>query len=190
MFRWYHRLRNDNLVFLVTYSTCSLSWPFVRFVLLNLLFSVQLFVVIVCSFVLFMLTIILPYIKSRSLSSCKSIKTVFFFIHYTFISDSKLIRPIKNIYKKRMIKVSCHQEGQMLFCKNTTLILQKGPWNWHHQNIWVFGWQHILMLVDVYVGISVDTNCVLLLENVFPYSYEACFMQRLLKTTIESYLVF
>ena len=24
-----------------------------------------------------------------------------------------------------MIKVSCHQEGQILFCKNTTLILQK-----------------------------------------------------------------
>jgi len=74
-----------------------------------------------------MLTIIVSYIKSRSLSSCKSIKTVFFFIHYTFISHSKLIRPIKNIYKKRMIKVSSHQGGQILFCKNTILILQKRP---------------------------------------------------------------
>ena len=156
---------------------------------LNLLFSVQLFVIHCLFFCPFYVdhNIVIHKIKVPLLMEKHN--NMSFIIHYTYIFHSKLIIPIKNILKKRMIKVSCHKEGQIFFCKSTTLILQKGPWNWHHQNILVFGWQHILMLVDVYVGISVDNNCVFLLANVFPYSYETCFMQRLLKTTIEAYLV-
>lgn len=51
---------------------------------------------------------------------------------------------------------------------------------WHHQDGWVFDWQHICWCV-FQVGIPMGINCVSFLADLLLYSYEINFMQGVLK---------
>ena len=96
-------------------------------------------------------TDLLGYIQSRSLSSCNSIKIFDFSTLYIALPHSKLKEKLRELvqlcFLKGMANVDTHTLGRdRSSLVKATLILPKGLWNWYHQHVWVFDWQHICYL--------------------------------------------
>ena len=141
---------------------------------------------------------LLEYIKSRSLSSCKNIKTYDFSTLYTTIPHSKLKERLKELVQLCFVKKSGERRYKYLvigrnksyFVKNHSDSDKKFSENdiirmleFLIDNIFVmFGGQ----VFQQTVGIPMGTNCAPLLADLFLYSYEADFIQGLLKNNEKS----
>jgi hypothetical protein len=85
------------------------------------------------------------------------------------------------------MQIPCARKWNILFCKqkNTLWFYQKVLWNWYHQHARVFDWQQIFVgrVFQQTVGMHMGTNCAPILADLYLYSYEADFIQGLLKKT-------
>jgi hypothetical protein len=136
---------------------------------------------------------LLEYIQSRSLSSCNSIKTVDFSTLYTTIPHSNWKDKLKELVQLCFIKKNGQRRYKYLvlgrdrsyFVKHhsdsTKMFSETDIFNMLEfliDNIFViFGGHVFQQAVDIPMG----TNCVPLLANLLLYSYEADFIQGLLK---------
>ena len=141
---------------------------------------------------------LLEYIQSRSLSLCKNIKTYDFSTLYATIPHSKLKERLKELVQLCFVKKSGERRYKYLvigrnksyFVKNHSDSDKKFSENdiirmleFLIDNIFVmFGGQ----VFQQTVGIPMGTNCAPLLADLFLYSYEADFIQGLLKNNEKS----
>ena len=136
---------------------------------------------------------LLEYIQFRSVYSCNSIKTFDFSILYTTIPHSKLKDKLRNLIQLCFIK----KNGQRRY---KYLVLGRGRSYFvkHHSDSTkkfsetdIFNKLEFLIdsifvmfggrVFQQTVGIPMGTNCTPLLADLFLYSYEADFIQGLLK---------
>ena len=125
------------------------------------------------------------YIQPNSISSCKSIKTVDFSTLYTTIPHSNLKDRLRELVqlcfmKKRMAKSRYKYLVLILYKKKQNL--QKSslkPISSTCSSFW--STIYLLCLVGVVFNRPMGTNCNPLLADLFFYSYEADYIQRLLK---------
>ena len=136
---------------------------------------------------------LLDYIQSRTLSSCNSIKTFDFSTLYTTIPLSKLKNKIRDLVQLCFIKMNGQRgykhfvlgRDRSYFVKNhsdsTKKLSETDIINMLEcliDNIFViFGGRVFQQTVGIHMG----TNCAPLLADLFLYSYEADFIQGLLK---------
>jgi hypothetical protein len=135
---------------------------------------------------------LLEYIQSRSLSSCNNIKTFYFSILYTTIPQSKLRDKLRELVELSFIKKNGQRRYTYLllgrnrsYCVKyhsdfTKKISETDIFNLFEiliDNLFaMFGGRVFQQRVDIPMG----TNCALL-ADLFLYSYEADFIQGLLK---------
>ena len=132
----------------------------------------------------------LEYIKSRYLSSSSSINIFDFFILYTTIPHSKLKDRLRELVQLCFIKKNGQRRYKYLvlgrdrswFVKKTKTIwlYQKVLWKWI-TNILEVLIDSIFVMLGGQLAYLWVTNCSPLLADLFLYSYEADFIQRLLK---------
>ena len=82
------------------------------------------------------------------------------------------------------MQIPSARKGHILFCKVPLWFYQNVLWNWYDQHARVFDWQHICFVwwtCFSTVCIPMGTNYAPLLADLFLYSYEADFIQGLLK---------
>jgi hypothetical protein len=136
---------------------------------------------------------LLEYIQSRSLSSYNSIKTIDFSTLYTTIPHSKLKDKLRELVQLCFIKMNGQRgykhfvlgRDRSYFVKNhsdsTKRLSETDIINMLEcliDNIFViFGGRVFQQTVGIHMG----TNCAPLLADLFLYSYEADFIQELLK---------
>ena len=141
---------------------------------------------------------LLNYIQSKSLSSCKSIKTFDFSTLYTTIPHSKLKEKLNELVQLCFMKKNGERRYKYLvlgrdkpyFVKNHSDSKKKYSevdiirmLEFLIDNIFVvFGGR----VFQQTVGIPMGTNCAPLLADLFLYSYEADFIQGLLKKNEKS----
>jgi hypothetical protein len=137
----------------------------------------------------------LEYIQFRSLSSCNSIKTVYFSTLYTTIPHSKLKDRLRELVQLCFIKNN-GQHGYKYFVlgRDISFFVEKKP---NSDSTKKFPETDIIKMLEFLidntfvmfgervfqqtVGIPMGTNCSPLLAVLFLYLYEADFMQGLLK---------
>ena len=136
---------------------------------------------------------LLEYIQSISLSSCNSIKTFDFSTLYTTIPYSKLKDKLRELVQLCVIKKNGQRRYKYLVLgRDRSYFVKK-----HSGSTKKFSETDIINLREVFihtmfvmfggrsfqqtVGIHMDTTCTPLLADLFLYSYEADFIQRLLK---------
>ena len=124
---------------------------------------------------------VLEYIHHKFLSSCNNIKTFDFSTLYTTIPHAKLKDKLRELVQLCFIKKNGQRRYKYLVLGRDrsyfVRFYQKVLWNWYLQHVRVFDWQHIW-----YVWWTCfSTNFAPLLADLFLYSYEADFVQGILK---------
>ena len=140
---------------------------------------------------------LLEYIQSRSLCSCNSIKTFDFSTIYTTITHSKLKDKLRELVQLCFIKRNGQRKYQYLVIGRHISYLVKH----HSDSTKKFSETDIFNMLEFFidkifamfgervfqptVDIPMGTNCIPLLADLFLYSYEADFIQGLLKKNIK-----
>ena len=123
---------------------------------------------------------LLEYIQSRSLSSCNSINTFDFSTLYTTIPHSKLKDKLRELVQLCFIE----KNGQRRY-KYLVLVRGRSYFVQHHSDpTKKFSETDIFNMLEFLIdniGIPMGTNCAPLLADLFYYSYEADFIQGILK---------
>ena len=118
---------------------------------------------------------LLEYIKSRSLSSCNSIKLFDFSTLYTTIPHSKLKDRFRELIQLCVIKKN-GQRKYLVLGRDRAYFVKKNHSDSTKMFV-IFGGRVFQQTVGIHMG----TNCVPLLADLFLYSYEADFIDGLLK---------
>ena len=136
---------------------------------------------------------LLEYIQSMSLSSCNSITTFDFSTLYTTIPHSKRKVKLRELVQLCFIKKNVQRRYKYLVLGRDRSYFVKN----HSDSTKKFSETDIINMLEflidnIYfifggcvfqqiVAIPMGTNCALLLADLFPYLYEACFIHGLLK---------
>jgi hypothetical protein len=136
---------------------------------------------------------LLEYIQSRSLSSCNNIKTFDFSTLYTTIPHFKLKNKLRELVQLYFIKKNGQRRYKYLVLERDRFCFVKK----HSDSTKKFSETDIINMLEFLidnifamfggrvfqqpVGIPMGTNCALFLADLFLYSYEADFIQGLLK---------
>ena len=137
---------------------------------------------------------LLEYIQSMSLSSCNSIKTFDFSTLYTTIPHSKLKDKLRELIQLCFINKNGQRRYHYLVLGRDRSYFVKKK---HSDSTKMFSETDIINMLEFLidnifvmfggrvfqqtVGIPMGTNCAPLLADLFLYSYEADFIQGLLK---------
>jgi hypothetical protein len=136
----------------------------------------------------------LEYIQSRYLSSSSSINIVDFFILYTTIPHSKLKDRLRELVQLCFIKKNGQPRYKYIVLgRDSSWFVKKTKTIWLYQKVlWKWITNILEVLIDsifVMLGGQLTylwvTNCAPLLADLFLYSYEADFIQRLLKKKLK-----
>ena len=136
---------------------------------------------------------LLDYIQSRSLSSCNNIKTFDFSTLYTTIPHSKLKHRLRELVQLCFIKKNDQRRYKYLLLRKEKSYFAKN----HSDSTKMFSETDIINMLEFLidnifvifggrflqqtVGIPQCTNCAPLLAELFLYSYDAYFIQGLLR---------
>jgi hypothetical protein len=136
---------------------------------------------------------LLEYIQYRSLSSCNSIKTFDFSTLYTTIPHSKLKDKLRELVQLCFIKKNDQRIYKYLVLgrDRSYFVKYNSDYTKTFSETDIFNMLEFLIdnifvmfggrVFQQTVGIPMGTNCAPLLANLFLYSYEADFIQGLLK---------